>query len=291
LAAYSSIFRWFYSRAELISYAEALRPLQEVIEADISRSEQLSGFCTVCRTAISFAVHSGVMFGDLPNLREGLICVRCGLGNRARLMFTAIVEFMSARPNQEIAILEQLSPLFQRLRETYPGISGSEYVSRESHPGSTCFFGPVAVRHESILSLSYPSKSLDLLSHNDVLEHVFQFRAALCECRRVLRPGGALIFTCPFLIHLSELSVRATEMDDGTITLHAPAEYHGDPTRPEGALTFHHFGWTLLDDCKDAGFTDVACGALYDPFLGFTSNNHPVANYGNMLPIVFRAIA
>ena len=41
-------------------------------------------------------------------------------------------------------------------------------------------------------------------------------------------------------------------------------EYHGDPISG-GVLCFHHFGWALLDDVREAGFADVAAYRVQDP--------------------------
>ena len=51
-----------------------------------------------------------------------------------------------------------------------------------------------------IHQLLYPSDTFDLVVHSDTLEHVHNPRHALAECRRVLRPGGALCFTVPVIV-------------------------------------------------------------------------------------------
>lgn len=284
-----SLFRWFAGGEEMLAYAEALRPVLEPIEAHIAAQPTHSGFCTCCDAPSAFVVNSGVMLGHGPNLREGLICPGCGLSNRNRLVFTAVRELVGASPGARVAILERLSPLFHQLQRTFPDICGSEFIARDRAPGAESEVAGVITRHESITGLSYASASLDIVCHNDVLEHVYDTGAALRECRRVLRAGGVLLFTCPFLMYLKDNSTRATEQPDGSVVLHGPPEYHGDPVHPEGALTFHHFGWQLLQACKDAGFAEARCGVLYDSYLGFTSAHHPDWRYGNMLPVVFRA--
>ena len=40
--------------------------------------------------------------------------------------------------------------------------------------------------------------AFDSLFHTEVLEHVFEYRGFLLECRRVLKPGGEMMFTVPF---------------------------------------------------------------------------------------------
>ncbi len=48
--------------------------------------------------------------------------------------------------------------------------------------------------------LPYPDQRFDLVVHSDTLEHVVDPVHALTECRRVLKPGGALCFTVPVIV-------------------------------------------------------------------------------------------
>jgi hypothetical protein len=64
--------------------------------------------------------------------------------------------------------------------------------------------------------------------------------------------------------------VRATLEEDGTITHHMPAEYHGNPVDPEGgALCFHYFGWEMLDKLRSVGFRGVRCLAYWSEEQGY----------------------
>lgn len=46
----------------------------------------------------------------------------------------------------------------------------------------------------------FPPKTagFDAIFHTEVMEHIYDTRAFLSECARVLRPGGAMFFTVPF---------------------------------------------------------------------------------------------
>lgn len=44
----------------------------------------------------------------------------------------------------------------------------------------------------------FADQSFDALFHTEVLEHVLDYRKFLCECQRVLKPGGEMFFTVPF---------------------------------------------------------------------------------------------
>jgi SAM-dependent methyltransferase len=44
----------------------------------------------------------------------------------------------------------------------------------------------------------FDEQSFDAIFHTEVLEHVRDYRTFLTECRRVLKPGGEMMFTVPF---------------------------------------------------------------------------------------------
>lgn len=283
------MFTWFNGKHDFLQYVTQIKSYQLEAERYLSSQNEVSGYCAVCRGVRKFTVNAGVYFGLLPNLREGLVC-ECGLGNRNRLIFSAIALETANYADVQMAILERTSVLFQRLQEIFPGIIGSEYIGKDVQGGTMQTVGGISVRHESITELSFSSCSLDVIVHNDVLEHVFDYKKALEELYRVLRRGGTLIFTCPFFFRLDREIQKARILADGSLELLMEPEYHGDPINPQGALTFYHYGWGLLDDLILCGFRDVRVGVNYDVFSGLVSNNHPEYEYGNMLPIIIRAV-
>ena len=283
------MFTWFNGKHDFLQYVTQIKSYQLEVERYLSSQNEVSGYCAACRGVRKFTVNAGVYFGPLPNLREGLVC-ECGLGNRNRLIYSAIALEAENYADVQMAILERTSVLFQRLQEIYPGIIGSEYIGTDVQGGTMHTAGGISVRHESITGLSFSSCSLDVIVHNDVLEHVFDYKKALEELYRVLRKGGTLIFTCPFFFRLDREIQKARILADGSLELLMEPEYHGDPINPQGALTFYHYGWGLLDDLILCGFRDVRVGVNYDVFSGLVSNNHPEYEYGNMLPIIIRAV-
>jgi hypothetical protein len=104
---------------------------------------------------------------------------------------------------------------------------------------------------EDITKLSLRSESLDLIVSSDVLEHVPDVAAAFRESFRVLRPGGAHVFTVPF----EPTTVRRATLENGVLTHIMPPEYHADPLDPKGILAFWHFGPDLQQQFGDTGLT------------------------------------
>lgn len=284
-----TMFTWFNGKHDFLQYVTQVKSYQLEAERHLSLQQEVPGYCVACRRVRNFKVNSGVYFGPLPNLREGLVC-ECGLSNRNRLIYSAIALETEDHSDVQMAILERTSILYKRLQETFPEIIGSEYIAEGVQGGTLHTVCGISVRHESITGLSFSSGSLDVIVHNDVLEHVFDYRKALEELYRVLRNGGSLIFTCPFFFRLDRELQKARILADGSLELLMEPEYHGDPLNAKGALTFYHYGWGLLDDLIRCGFRDVRVGVNYDVFSGLVSNNHPEYEYGNMLPLIIRAV-
>ena len=139
-------------------------------------------------------------------------------------------------------------------------IQGSEFLRDGTRRGQVNGQG---IRHEDVTALTLPTASLDLICSFDVIEHVPDYRRGLREFSRCLAPGGLLLLSTPFFLDQPRTKVRAVLRMDGSIThLHAP-EYHGDPLSADGALCFYHFGWSLLDDLRQARFVDVAVGLYW----------------------------
>src|SRR5438128_1897349 len=61
----------------------------------------------------------------------------------------------------------------------------------------------LAFAQGSITALPFPDGTFDLVWSRDMLVHIADLRGALAECRRVLRPGGAMVvfqmFATPWL--------------------------------------------------------------------------------------------
>jgi SAM-dependent methyltransferase len=117
------------------------------------------------------------------------------------------------------------------------------------------------VRNEDICRLTYPDASLDLVLTSDTLEHVPDYPMAFRECRRVLRPGGHLVFTVPMVPLRERTERRATVDGDGRIVHHRPPVYHGRGSGPlahirrpgNDLLAFTEFGADVVGELARAG--------------------------------------
>jgi SAM-dependent methyltransferase len=253
----------------------------------IAGQSTMTGYCTACRSMRVFKVFGGALFGSGVNLREGLVCSGCFMSNRQRFMLEA-AEQTWASPTSGILLLETMSALVPAIVGRYSSVLTSEYVASDARGGVEYERRGSRVRHEDATRLSLSSDSLDGVIHNDVLEHVPEYRRSFDEVRRVLKPGGTVLFTCPFFVSRDDHLVRAEIQPDGQVRHFEEPEFHGDPLNDEGILAYYHFGWKLLADLAETGFREVEIGVSYAPSCGFTGNAFP-GRYGSMLPTVLRA--
>jgi SAM-dependent methyltransferase len=155
----------------------------------------------------------------------------------------------------DVYLTEQVTPLYKWMASRFPTlrIVGSEYHGAGVRAGEV----RDGIPHQDLERLGFESASFDMVLSCDVLEHVNEPQAALGEMARVLRPGGSLLFTVPFLWH-AQANRRRARIAGGTIEHLAAPSYHGNPMDPNGSLAFFDYGWELLDWVRDAGFRDVS---------------------------------
>lgn len=230
------------------------------------------GYCAVCRSPTQFwadweYAHHHPDGSSTPNWRERLVCTSCQLNSRMR----AALHFLEAslRPQRDAAFYatEQVTPLFQALKQRYPNTVGSEYFG-DRIPFGHC--DAQGIRNEDVTRLTFADETFDAVLSFDVFEHVPHWEDALAECRRCLKPGGLLLFSVPFFRACETNVIRARLTGSGEIEHLLPPEYHGNPVDPEkGALCFHTFGWELLDRLRAIGYTDVAAHFFWSLELGY----------------------
>jgi len=228
----------------------------------------LPGYCTVCDRKTAFRVdyhHCSITLDGqrLPNWRERLICPRCRLNNRTRAAVTFMLSVSDL--GDSVYLTERVSPLFRVIASMRRRTIGSEFLRDGTARGGK----KGRVRHEDATCLTFSDSTIDVIGTFDVLEHVPNYRQALSEFYRCLRPGGRLIITVPFDLNSAPTIIRATIDASGTITHLLPPDIHGDPLDSGGALCFYHFGWDLLDVLREIGFADANLLLFWDARLGY----------------------
>ena len=229
----------------------------------------VSGYCYVCKEQVDFTVdfaYGTVIDGlRVPNWRERLVCPVCNLNNRMRASIQFFEQVLKPQRDAAIYVTEQTTPMFKWIAKTYRNAVGSEYL------GETIPFGgrnAEGIRNESVTRLTFADGQFDFMLSFEVFEHIPEFLQAFKECHRLLKEGGRILFTVPFVKNSARNVTRAVVRFDGQIEHILPPEYHGDPLKQEGCLAFRHFGWEMLDHLRDAGFNDVAAYSVWSDVLG-----------------------
>lgn len=266
LSDQASLHALRHTRSSAIEHQRLVedRLLQDPFATDIA------GYCWVCqqptRLAIDYSSAYRVQGKLTPNWRETLTCACCGLHNRMRAAIQLIETELRPAPHADIYLTEQTTAVFAHLKRRYPNVIGSEFLGDEREPG---WVSAAGIRHEDITRLSFKRAAFDVILSFDVIEHLPDHQPALAEFARILRPGGCLLLSAPFIADRAETLVRARLSENGQIHHLAPPEYHGDPLRSEGCLCYRHFGWDLLGEISAAGFTQVSALHYWSRTLGY----------------------
>jgi SAM-dependent methyltransferase len=262
---------WFSSAAQYRAHLERaasageLDRRESIESALISRGQNVpvDAFCYPCRRLRILTVAGQTASG--VNWREDLQCPTCGLVNRMRASWQIFVEHLQPPPGSRVYVTEQVTPLFRHVRNRFPNAIGSEYVGGAVPLGRA---DPRGLRNEDLTRLTFGDGQFDYVLSFEVFEHIPDFRRAFAECARVLSPGGRMCFSVPFRQDLYDHVIHASVMPDGSVEHHHPPEIHGDPLS-DGCLCFQHFGWRLLDDLADAGFSNASACGYWSRDLGY----------------------
>jgi len=202
----------------------------------------------------------------MVNWRERLICPVTGLNNRMRSSIQIADMYLNLYDDSNIYLMEQTTTMFSYYLENYKNIVGSEFLGNSVPLGHKNELG---LRNEDGSNLSFANNSFDAILSFDVFEHIPNFKLAFSESHRVLRKGGSMLFSVPFICGSEKTVIRAALDSGGSVKHLLPPEYHGDPINNEGILCFQHFGWEMLDDLLSAGFSDAFALIFWSMEFGY----------------------
>jgi hypothetical protein len=200
----------------------------EVIDSAIA----YEGFCPICDKKVMFS-------SDNERYRDHLICTSCLSLPRHRAFFH---------------VLKQKFPKYRELKihESSP----LDYIERAmfhdclnysaSHFWPNLPLGSLNGKYtcQNLEILTFPDASFDLFITMDVMEHLLNPFQAVREIKRVLRPGGAYIFTAPIFNRPNSI-LRAYRRGDSIINI-LPPDYHGNPIG-NGSLVTWEYGEDFVD--------------------------------------------
>ncbi len=270
------------------------RPILLTLRPRADRRRDEPGRCSACGHATTFAFNSWVIPDDLRRAwgepavgeaytrRESMFCRRCCASLRVRRFSDVLLSLYGPGLHSVAALVHD--PAFRALdiaEINTIGSMGSLHAQLTRLPGLAFseYHGPERLgevidgaRNEDVSRLTYPDASFDLMLSSDTLEHVPDFRAALRESRRVLKPGGRHLFTVPIVASRPTTEERAALGPDGAPVHRLPPLYHGRGAGiyryiPVGAdmLTFTEFGRDLADHIREAGLEPEVFESEADP--------------------------
>lgn len=138
------------------------------------------------------------------------------------------------------------------LKANWPTVVASEFFPEEK-------LGTVidGVLNQDVQRLTFDNESFDLVTSNQVFEHVPDDIQGYAECFRVLRKGGALIFSVP--LYEIDHTERIAFFNEGNVIFIGEPEYHD--SRLGGAKSapvfWRHSLNDIADRVKSAGFVKV----------------------------------
>lgn len=184
-------------------------------------------------------------------LADDEVAVRCTVCRATPVMLSLVDVLRTVRPALADCHVYELSArgaLVRYLRRACGRLTVSEFLPGVAPGGSR-----EGVQCQDVQALTHDSCSFDVCTSTEVFEHVPDDRRGFAEIRRVLRPGGAFVFTVPMNPDGDTLE-RARLNADGDIEHLAEPEHHMDPIRREGILAFRSYGCDVLERLVGAGF-------------------------------------
>lgn len=210
------------------------------------------GYCWVCGTEQTFTRSSA-------SVRETYPCPACRGSLRYQAQARAILNVYDSDAQSLKALAERswfaaqsiyepgtMGP-FRSLLGSYPGYRQSGFWV-DARPGET----REGVENQDLTRLTYPDDAFDLIISSDIFEHVRHPWKGFAEIWRVLRPGGAHVFTVPAGRPLRKKTVYRVDTTRKNDVHLLPPVYHG-ATQTEH-LVYCDFGQDIVGHLKDIGY-------------------------------------
>jgi SAM-dependent methyltransferase len=215
-------------------------------------SARFPNYCPLCETQLEFQP-----FG--APARPRALCPQCGSLERHRLTWLFLqrqTDLFDGRSKTLLHIAPEPS-IGDRLRHA-PGI---RYCSMD-------LSSPTAMTHMDITKIALGDRACDVVYCSHVLEHIPDDRAAMRECRRVLRPGGWAIFLVPIVRPVTDEDPSVVDPTERTRRF--GQEDHVRAYGPDFQERLVESGFTIKRfDPRDVLTTS-------DPDVGVQSNEWPI---------------
>ncbi|HFR4157421.1 class I SAM-dependent methyltransferase [Bacillus cereus] len=193
-----------------------------------------NGYCVICEKKATFIEHNDW-------LRDHYLCSTCNSIPRQRALIHALHTFF---PKWDSYSIHESSPggiTTQLLLKNCKNYTYSQYF--RNYPFGQYFQG---IRCENLEDMTFEDESFDLFITQDVFEHVMTPNKAFKEIERVLKPGGAHVFTVPWY-HTLTKTVQRARMNQEVIEYIEEPIYHGNPIDENGSLVTFDWGQDMIE--------------------------------------------
>lgn len=213
------------------------------------------GYCPICEKPVTFVRH-----GEW--LRDEYRCQSCRSTPRFRATILTLQRLFPDWRSLSIHESSPGSPSSEKLARECPGYSSSQYFPGirpgSLHQGTMC---------QDLHALSFADGTFDMIVTQDVFEHIPDPSRGFAEVARVLKPGGAHVFTVPYYAG-KQTFVRSRLKDDGAMVHFAPQEFHSNPVDRNGSLVTTEWGDDLADFIFEASGMTTSIYHYHDPTHG-----------------------
>ena len=168
------------------------------------------GCCPICNREVRF-------MAEQDRYRDHLLCSDCKSLPRHRSFFHVLKMLF---PNYRELMIHESMPVDHIAKKMFHDCPG--YTS--SHCWPDVGNKKVGNSYQDLENLTFPDESFNIFITMDVMDHILDPAKAFQEIARVLKPGGAHIFTVP--IHNRDVSIIRANRDGHNIKYLMPPEYH-----------------------------------------------------------------
>ncbi len=201
------------------------------------------GICPICNEKVEFKFHRDVD-GNV-NWRESVLCPYCQLNSRQRGALFYLLAKTRMDAQTDLFLTENNSTFYNFLKINFPSVAGIKN-SDEQHAFNEARF----LNDLNALTASPPfrKKSFDVVISSEILARIHDYRRALSDFYKILKPQGTLLLTVPF----------------------APNNENNMHLKPNAPSDMAHlFGWELLHDLRQAGFKQAFAVFYWSVYFGF----------------------
>ena len=242
-----------------------------VMSGDGSVTER--GYCPSCENDVKFNMITQIssLKGIGSAAQFYIVCPICHSDVRQRATIDALNTFF---PGWRDKTVHESSPAPERIKAMQllfanPGDYSYSYYYEDVPLGG--YKGNV--RCENLERLTYDDESIDFIITTNVFEHINAPHLGFAEIGRVLKKGGAHVFTVPYW-GSRKTKFRAVEKNGKLVYLDKP-QYHLSPISADGTLVTVEWGMDIGNYVYEASGMHLA---VYTPAIKPMGSNEPHNN-------------